>query len=73
MTDDRCSVAGQIETPIGSVYVTPGGQALLMSRTGELRDGAVFSCPEMSDREIDKAGLTGIVNIASELANSLYG
>jgi hypothetical protein len=72
--DDRMVFAiGDIETPIGRVWIGPGGVAHHPWRIGELRKGVPISTPHMSDSEIAEAGLTGIVAPASEEANRLHG
>ena len=60
-----------IKTPIGIVQII-NGKAMATNRIGECKNGQLISTPDLSDAEIERAGITGKVNKANELANRLY-
>jgi len=66
--DEEIAIAGMFNTPIGDVYITPGGVAMATWRIG-----GPNSTPDLSDDEIALAGLAGKVQAASAKANRLHG
>lgn len=61
------------DTPIGKVWVSYSGCAHATDRIGSSQCGLLIATPELSDIEIEKAGLTGQVRPASDDANILHG
>jgi len=68
----RTATASQISTPIGDVYIAPDGRAMATWRIGECK-GRVIATPDLSDAEIEQAGLTGKVLPGTPDANRIYG
>ena len=65
------TVTGTIDTPLGRVYMGPDGRAMATWRIGECR-GRMVSTVDLSDAEIEAAGLTGRVLPGTDDANRLY-
>lgn len=68
---NRITIARQI-TSSREIFISPNGMAHATWRIGEAK-GRLISTSELSDKEIEQAGLTGKVNKASSEANRLYG
>lgn len=57
----QIALAYIVNTPIGKVYVAPNGLAMATWRIGQRKAGILICTPNLSDREIAMAGLTGKV------------
>jgi len=66
------AASAHIDTPIGKVYIGPNGRAMATWRIGECKGGRLVSTPDLSDGEIQQAGLTGKVLSATADANRIY-
>jgi hypothetical protein len=70
---DEFAIACQIDTPIGRVYVAPNGCAMATWRIGEFSKGVCTATPDLSNAEIDRAGLAGRVSpCINQEAERLY-
>lgn len=62
-----CTIGGR------QLYIAPNGVAHDTTRTGERRNGRLVSSPELSDHEISRLGMTGLVaSCPTPEVNDLY-
>ena len=73
MSQPQIAIATSGKTPIGQIYISPGGDAFATWRIGEMRNGVCISDPLLTDDEIERAGLTGKVNKSRNSVGKRYG